>query len=123
LSKKPSERRSHVRFGRTIELEGAGPGQEPVVARMVSRNLSLGGLYCTSTHDFPEMTRLAVRLMLPADGGSPGAVEPADVTAVVVRRRRLEDSSSGAPRVELALLFTSMSDRTRERLARFLSKG
>ncbi len=122
MSKKPTDRRSHARFGRTVEIEGASDGGSGIVARMVSRDLSLGGLYCTSSQDFPEMTRLAVRLMLPTDGALEPRTEPVDLTAVVVRRRKL-GSAAGAPRVELALVFTSISDRDRERLARFLARG
>lgn len=122
MSKKPTDRRSHARFGRTVEIEGISDGDNTIVARMVSRDLSLGGLYCTSSHDIPEMTRLAVRLMLPADGATEPRTDPVDLTAVVVRRRKLA-SAAGAPRVELALLFTAISDRDRERLARFLARG
>lgn len=122
MTKKPTDRRSHARFGRSVEIEGAPDGGSGVVARMVSRDLSLGGLYCTSSHDFPEMTRLAVRLMLPTDGAAEPRTDPVDLTAVVVRRRKLA-SAAGPPRVELALVFTSISDRDRERLARFLARG
>lgn len=84
---------------------------------MVASNLSLGGLYCTSNDDFPEMTRLAVRLMLPSKNGN---TEQVDVQAVVVRRSELQ-ASTGNPRYELALFFTDMGNRARECLARFLS--
>jgi hypothetical protein len=87
---------------------------------MALKNLSLGGLYCTSTTDFPEMTRLAVRLVLPERGTECGA--PLDVEAVVVRRRALgSGGTAGNGRYELALFFSSMSDHQRERLARFLA--
>jgi hypothetical protein len=85
---------------------------------MVSTDLSLGGLQCSSSHDYPEMTRLAVRLQLP--GAS--AIDPIDIEAVVVRRREVP-SASGAERFELALFFTAMEDDARERLARFLARS
>jgi len=81
---------------------------------MTASDLSLGGLYCSSTRDYPEMTRLAVRLRLPSDA-------PIDVEAVVVRRER-RASVSGEGRYELALFFTGMSDGARETLARFLAQ-
>ncbi len=111
------ERRSHARFQRTIEAHGTAEAGD-VVARMVANDLSLGGLYCSSSVDFPEMTRLAVRLMLPER--RTGAVEPLDVEAVVVRHRELP-SSAGNRRYELALFFAGMRDTERERLARFLA--
>ena len=111
------ERRSHARFSHQIEIEGPQDGQG-THARMVASDLSLGGLHCTSSHDYPEMTRLAVRLLLP--NGS--RAETLDVEAVVVRRMELA-SSSGAARFELGLFFTGLSDDARVRLARFLARN
>ena len=85
---------------------------------MVASDLSLGGLHCSSSQDYPEMTRLAVRLLLPLGG----RVETVDVEAVVVRRAELT-SSSGGTRFELGLFFTSLRDEARERLARFLARN
>ena len=110
------ERRSHARFPHQIEIEGPQDGQG-TVARMVASDLSLGGLHCSSSRDYPEMTRLAVRLLLP-DGKR---VDTIDVEAVVVRRVELP-SASGAPRFELGLFFTGLTDHARSSLARFLSR-
>ena len=119
MNKGSVERRAHARFSKEFELEGAlGPGVAS--ARMVGSELSLGGLYCSSSSDFPEMTRLAVRLMLPVRASADDAQEVLDLEAVVVRRKRM-NSTSGAPRYELALFFTSMEDTQRERLARYLA--
>lgn len=113
-----TERRAHARLERTLDLEGLLPGEGQVVPMRV-RNLSVGGLYCTSTVDFPEMTRLEVRLMLPPKGGSGSGPAPLDVEAVVVRRR-VVSVDGGAPRFELALLFVRMDDGRRERIARLV---
>ena len=83
---------------------------------MVASDLSLGGLHCSSNQGYPEMTRLAVRLMLP-DGSR---VRALDVEAVVVRRTELP-SASGAARFELGLYFTGLTDDARAQLARFLA--
>src|SRR5258705_4357435 len=107
-----AERRSHARFPHQFEIEGQEEGRG-TQARMVARDLSLGGLHCSSSRDYPEMTRLAVRLMLP-DGSR---VEALDVEAVVVRRTELP-SASGAARFELGLFFTGLSADARSRLAR-----
>jgi hypothetical protein len=120
LSKKPdtaAERRKHPRHTKKVEVHGT-PDNGGVVARMVTNDLSMGGLHCVSTADFPEMTRLAVRLMLPPRNG--GSAVPLDVEAVVVRREEFA-SANGDPRYELALYFTNVHDGTRERLARFLN--
>jgi c-di-GMP-binding flagellar brake protein YcgR len=121
VTKDPVERRLHARFPRSFEFEGTET-QGGTVARMIASDLSLGGLYCSASQDFGEMTRLAVRLLLPEDrDGSPSA-EALQAEAVVVRRRKLR-SASGNGRYELALYFTRMSDTDRERLARFIAQS
>lgn len=84
---------------------------------MTACDLSLGGLYCTSTSDFPEMTRLAVTLLLP---DASGKAQPLDVQAVVVRRKEVNGAASGKPRFELALYFHALNDAQRARIASFL---
>lgn len=111
------ERRAHKRVDTQLELQGT-PEDGGVVARMITSNLSMGGLHCVSSAGFPEMTRLAVRLMLPLPS-SPGA-EPVDLEAVVVRRQELAEASNGDPRYELALFFTSLDNGDKARLARYL---
>jgi hypothetical protein len=119
VRKSTIDRRSHARFVASFEVEGAREVGGST-ARMVASDLSLGGLYCASTADFPEMTRLAVRLLLPSRNSSRPVTDAVDLEAVVVRRKKLQ-SVSGTPRFELALFFTSMTDLQRERLAKFLA--
>ncbi len=87
---------------------------------MQGADLSLGGLRCTSTADFPEMTQLAVRLLLPVEGN--GQAEPVDVKAVVVRRTEISSGTQDASRFELALFFTGLEDDAKGRIARFLDR-
>ncbi len=117
MTESSGERRNHPRYSTSLELQGT-PQDGGVVARMVADNLSVGGLYCTSTVDFPEMTRLAVRLMVPRKGET----HPLDVEAVVVRRRPVP-SSNGNPRYELALLFTNLDDIVRESISRLVRQN
>ena len=119
MSNSIDDRRAHPRFSAQLELQGT-PEQGGTVARMVADNLSLGGLYCTSTQDYPEMTRLAVNLVLPRI--EPGADEarPLDLEAVVVRREEMDSNCSGDTRFKLALFFTKMNDESRSRLADYL---
>lgn len=116
----PRERRAHPRHDATLDLQGT-PSDGGVVARMVARNLSLGGLYCTSTTDFPEMTRLAVRLLLPLKDVSDEKPEPVELEAVVVRREEL-DASRGMQRFQLGLFFTNVDVGTREQIERYLNQ-
>ena len=109
------ERRSHPRRATSFDLQGS-PEAGGELARMTAKDLSLGGLYCTSSADFPEMTRLAVRVMLP-DGR--GEVTPLELSAVVVRRVAVA-SVSGTPRFELALFFPALDQEQRRRLTEFI---
>ncbi len=112
------ERRVHERHAINVNLQGT-PDQGGVVARMVASNLSLGGLYCTSNTDFPEMTRLAVRLMLPIDHSETES-EPVDLEAVVVRREQSR-SSNGQPRYDFALYFTNVDPSAHDQLKRYFN--
>jgi hypothetical protein len=94
-----------------------------VVARMLASNLSGGGVYCTSNVDFPEMTRLGVRMMLPASGGVETGTAPLDVEAVVVRRKSLGSSTGNGERYELALFFTRIDDIQKTRLNSFIEQS
>jgi c-di-GMP-binding flagellar brake protein YcgR len=118
--KRIQERRAHARFDRTVDIHGPS-AEDGTVARMVTRNLSLGGFHCVSSAPFSVMTRLAGRLMIP-DGGTGNGPEPVDVEAVVVRSREIA-SATRDERYELGLYFTSMSNLARERLARFLASS
>lgn len=111
------ERRADQRHITNLTIQGTPEGGG-IIARMVARNLSAGGLYCTSTTDFPEMTRLAVRLMLPLKQDD---VEPVDLEAVVVRREEIV-RSNGRTDFELALYFTGLDAPTKMQLERFLGQ-
>lgn len=114
------ERRTHRRYAAALTVQGT-PGEGGIVACMVARNLSLGGLYCTSTRDFPEMTRLAVRLFLPSGQDSAADVDTLSAEAVVVRREELP-ADGGDPRYQFALFFTRLEETARALLASFLER-
>ena len=118
MSTSGADRRAHHRIDTTVELQGT-PEEGGVVARMVTSNVSAGGLYCTSTADFPEMTRLAVRLMLPVDRNGSGETRALDLEAVVVRREKVS-SQTGETRFRLGLFFTSVDDDARRHLTQFV---
>ena len=79
MGREVAERRANPRISAVFDLQGT-PDKGGIVARMQGADLSLGGLRCTSTADFPEMTQLAVRLLLPVEGN--GQSEPVDVNAL-----------------------------------------
>ena len=115
MSKSSNDRRVDRRHDIELELHGSAD-DGAVVARMTASNISLGGLYCTSTRDFPEMTRLAVRMVLP-DGTTP---TPMDVEAVVVRREMIPSPTGSGSRYHLALFFTRIDDSHKSVLADYL---
>ena len=117
-AKPATERRAHPRYPKKVEVLGT-PQQGGTEAKMVTSDLSVGGLHCVSTADFPEMTLLAVRLMLPLNGGTNAANQSLDVEAVVVRREEFR-SPNGESRFELALFFTRVEDMDKQRIAQFL---
>ncbi|ANM30608.1 hypothetical protein ABI59_15035 [Acidobacteria bacterium Mor1] len=116
MSNPASERRAHERFDHSLELETAHPG-DGTRARLLTNNLSMGGLQCTSDVGFQEMSRLGVRLMLPENE----TMIPLDVEAIVVRSREVP-LPGGDSQFELALLFNNMQDEHRERLQQFLGR-
>lgn len=120
MTKPGVERRAHPRIQTEFQLQGS-PEDGGIVARMVANNLSLAGLQCTSSSNFPEMTRLAVRLLLPSNNGSEKGTEPLDIEAVVVRSVETPSSSTGTPRFELGLFFTGLGDEVKQRLASFIA--
>ena len=119
MGREIADRRANPRISAVFDLRGT-PAKGGVVARMECADLSLGGLRCTSMADFPEMTQLAVRLLLPIDGN--GRSEPVDVKAVVVRRMEIPSSTQDASRFELALFFTGLEDDAKDRITRFLDR-
>ena len=113
------ERRVNPRVSAVFDIQGT-PDRGGLVARMQGADLSLGGLRCTSTTDYPEMTQLAVRLMLPVDGN--GQSEPVDVKAVVVRSNEIASATQNNSRFELALFFTGLEADAKDRIARFIDR-
>ena len=120
MAREVAERRANPRVSAIFDLHSAPSDGGGVVARMQAADLSLGGLRCTSNADYPEMTRLAVRLELPIDGN--GECDPVDIDAVVVRRTEIPSLTQEAPRYELALFFPQLNDDVKERLARYLDR-
>ena len=114
-----AERRINPRVSAVFDIQGT-PDAGGVVARMQGADLSLGGLRCTSTSDFPEMTQLAVRLLLPIEGNDQS--ELVDVKAVVVRREEISSATRDESRFELALFFTGLEADAKDRIARFLDR-
>ncbi|MCP3982693.1 MAG: hypothetical protein GY716_25660 [bacterium] len=117
MSNRPEDRREHPRYATILNLQAiAVPGG--VAADMVASNLSMGGLYCTSAAEIPEMTRLAVDLKIPNGNGEP---VPVGLEAVVVRCREMAPIA-GKKQFELGLFFTQVDGSAKGVLADYLSR-
>lgn len=121
MNRQTRERRAHPRISSNVDVQGRHP-EQGVVARMVASNLSMGGLYCTSSIDFPEMTRIAVGINLPDPDNGGQSADPLNLEAVVVRREENASATGGEPRFRLALFFTNVDDSARRRLSTYLDR-
>ena len=78
--------------------------------------------YIVDAKRVPEMTRIAVKLMLPLKQSGNVVEQPIDVEAVVVRREELPSNCSNESRFRLALFFTKMDPDVRGHLSDFLGE-
>jgi hypothetical protein len=114
-----ADRRKHPRIATEIVLRGM-PEDGGESVQLVTENVSMGGVYCTSSVDLPEMTCLAVQMTLPGAGGDGSSADVIDVQAVVVRRE-LVDTTEGT-QFKLALLFTYLDERATDLLSKYLAE-
>jgi hypothetical protein len=114
-----TERRKHPRIATEIVLRGM-PEDGGDSVQLVTENVSMGGVYCTSSVDLPEMTCLAVQMTLPGVGGDGSSADVIDVQAVVVRRELISDEEG--THFKLALLFTYLDERATELLSKYLAE-
>jgi hypothetical protein len=115
-AKKGRDKRKHPRISSKVPIRSGEPDDR---LEMESLNLSLEGVYCTTTRYVPVMTKLRVNLQLPEVAGSSfSGSEEIEAEAIVVR---VEKGESGDPgKYNLALFFSRMDKEDRIRLAEFL---
>lgn len=114
--KKGAEKRSHPRISSRVPVRSGDPADR---LEMESLNLSLEGVYCTTSKYLPVMTKLRVTLQLPAAAGlNRGTHAEIEAEAVVVRVDPGEDADAG--KYNVALFFSKMDGEDRIRLAEYL---
>ncbi|MBI4160932.1 MAG: PilZ domain-containing protein [Acidobacteria bacterium] len=117
--KRSQEKRRHPRVARRVPVRSRLDPDEPL--EMESLNLSLEGLYCTTSRFVPVMTKLRITLDLPPPPArNPTARGRIEADAVVVRAEPGTAAETGKYR--LALFFSGMDREDRIRLAEFLDR-
>jgi hypothetical protein len=104
---KDRRRDERVTLRSPVELTAA---DETVPAAL--KNLSVAGLLCTTSRNFPELTLLKVALDLPGDGEERLRLE---LSGAVVRCEPIRHGT-GKRRFELALYFTELGAKARQSL-------
>ena len=107
-------RRKHPRVEAQLPVEAVHDGS---IVQIEASNICEGGAYCRSDAPLAVMTRMEVSIDLPACG-QPGAPAPVHVGAIVVR---CEPHPIEVGVYNLALLFSSLDEPARARIAAFVA--
>lgn len=109
------EKRRHPRVAKRIRVRSRFEG----AVELETVDLSIGGLSCTAPLSLPLMTRLALQINLPDDGGS-RKEQSIEGEAVVVRSE--PSTSPHEPGYRIALFFSRMEESHRRSLVEFLNR-
>lgn len=112
----PEEKRRHPRVAKRILVRSRFEG----TVELETVDLSIGGLSCTAPMSLPLMTKLALSINLPANGGATGGERVIESEAVVVRSDK-SPSSTGQGHYQIALFFSRMEDNHRQVLLEYLN--
>lgn len=112
---RPSEKRRHPRVAKRIRVRSRFEG----AVELETVDLSVGGLSCTAPMSLPLMTKLALSLSLPHNGGS-DSEQVIEGEAVVVRSE--PSTSSHEPGYRIALFFSRMEEDHRRNLVEYLNR-
>lgn len=110
------DKRRHPRVAKRIKVESADRKLQ-----LETIDLSAGGLSCRAPVFLAPMTRMAVSLVLPGNGGAEKTGQIVKGEAVVVRT---EPDKGSAPPADglyrIALFFSRMDESDRKRLQEYL---
>ncbi len=111
---RPDEKRRHPRVAKRIRVRSRFEG----AVELETVDLSIGGLSCTAPMSLPVMTKLALSLSLPDDGGT--GEQLIEGEAVVVRSE--PSSSPEESGYRIALFFSRMEENHRQTLVEYLNR-
>jgi c-di-GMP-binding flagellar brake protein YcgR len=109
------EKRRHPRVAKRIRVRSRFEG----AVELETVDLSIGGLSCTAPMSLPVMTKLALSLNLPDNGGSESE-QVIEGEAVVVRSE--PSQSPQEPGFRIALFFSRMEEEHRKSLVEYLNR-
>jgi c-di-GMP-binding flagellar brake protein YcgR len=116
------ERRSSTRADASLSMrvEGRPEGGELTKIVTESENISANGVYCSSPHYLAPLSKIALTIVLPSQGGTGTAPRLLKCEGVVVRCRPREDGPRRG--FELACSFIGLDPRQRGLLDDFVTR-
>ena len=84
-----------------------------------SQNISASGVYCTSTHYLPPLSKVALTIVLPKLPGGRAAKDLVKYEGIVVRCQPA--ARRGERHYELACMFSSLEDKQRSLIEEFVA--
>lgn len=115
-----SERRQLPRADAKLSMMVEAPPDDGRPQQVVaeSQNISASGVYCTSSHFLPPLSKVALTIVLPRLGATRGK-ELVQCEGIVVRCQPI--AKRGDRRFELACMFSDLDTRRRELLDAFVT--
>jgi c-di-GMP-binding flagellar brake protein YcgR len=111
----PNDKRRHPRVANRITVES--PDRKLLLETV---DLSAGGLSCRAPVFLAPMTKMAVSLVLPGNGGAEKADQVVRGEAVVVRTEPEKDAAPADGLYRIALFFSRMDESDRRKLQEYL---
>ncbi len=122
--KKSTRRRERRRSTRvdarlSMRVEGAHEGG-PAQIVTESQNISASGIYCTSSHFLPPLSKVMLTIVLPKMPGVKRGQELIKTEGIVVRCDAAQGRKADA-RYQLACMFADLDAERRERIEEFVT--
>jgi c-di-GMP-binding flagellar brake protein YcgR len=122
--KKTSRRRERRRSTRvdarlSMRVEGAHEGG-PAQVVTESQNISSSGIYCTSSHFLPPLSKVMLTIVLPKMPGATRGQELIKTEGIVVRCEATP-SRKGEAKYQLACMFADIDPERRDRIEAFVA--
>ncbi len=110
----PSERRRHPRVKKELALKVATDGYD---FSTQTKDLSCIGAYCYVDKFIPPMTKLSVKLMLPAETVENNSTQKVQCKGVVVRTDACPPGG-----FNIAIFFNQISVRSKDKISQYVNR-
>ena len=120
-ARRRTERRRHPRADARLSMRVEGVPEDGERAHIVteSQNISVSGVYCTSSHFLAPLSKVALTIVLPRVPGDGGRQELIKCEGIVVRCQPI--GKRGDRRFELACTFSELDVRRRGLIEQFVT--